>query len=141
MPSILPHAAQPPVLDKRQRLLDGFAVTASLLCLIHCLLLPLLLIAIPVLATMLVVPEAFHAVAFAIAVPTSLLALGAGYARHGRPVPAMLAVVALGLLGIGAFAIDSEIAERIVTSCGAVLLAAAHLLNWRGAAHRPVLAA
>jgi hypothetical protein len=140
MLSTPPRAAQPRAPSKRQRLLDGFAVTASLLCLIHCLLLPLLLIAIPVLATMLIVPEAFHAVAFAIAVPTSLLALGTGYARHGRPGPAMLAIVALGLLGIGAFAIDSETVERIVTSSGAVLLAAAHLLNWRGASHPPVSA-
>ncbi len=138
MPSVPPRAIASPGLPRRQRLLDGFAVAASLLCLIHCLLLPLLLIAIPLLATMLAVPEAFHAVAFAIAVPTSLLALGGGYRRHRRWRPAKMAIVALTLLGIGAFAVEGVITERIVTSAGAILLAVAHLLNWRYVSHRPV---
>lgn len=67
---------------RRQRWLDGFAVTASVLCLIHCLVLPALLVALPVLATMLAVPERFHAVAFALALPTSVLAIASGYRRH-----------------------------------------------------------
>ncbi|WP_288412232.1 MerC domain-containing protein [uncultured Sphingomonas sp.] len=123
--------ARQPAAPHRQRLLDGFAVTASMLCLIHCLILPILLIALPVLATMLVVPEAFHTIAFAIALPTSILAMASGHARHHRFGPAMLAAAGLMLLGIGAFAIDSETAERIVTSVGAVTLAVAHVLNWR----------
>lgn len=124
---LVPPSAAP----RRQRLLDGFAVTASMLCLIHCLLLPILLIALPVLATMLVVPEAFHTIAFAIALLTSLLAMASGHARHHRFGPVILAAAGLMLLGIGAFAIDSETAERIVTSVGAVTLAVAHVLNWR----------
>lgn len=120
----------------RQRLLDGFAVTASLLCLIHCLALPMLLIALPVLATMLAVPEAFHAVAFACAVPTSILAMASGHARHGRAVPILLAGIGLMLLGVGAFAVEAEIVERIVSSTGAVILATAHVLNWRALASR-----
>ena len=117
--------------QRRQRLFDGFAVTASLLCLIHCLLLPILLVALPVLATMLVVPEAFHAIAFAVAVPTSIVAMASGGARHRHYPPVILAGVGLTLLGIGAFAIDSEMTERVVTSVGAVTLATAHILNWR----------
>ena len=116
---------------RRQRLLDGFAVTASLLCLIHCLLLPMLLIALPVLATMLVVPEAFHAIAFAVAVPTSIVAMVSGRARHGRYLPILLGGVGLMLLGIGAFATEGGVAERGMTSIGAVTLAIGHLLNWR----------
>lgn len=116
---------------RRQRLLDGFAVTASLLCLIHCLLLPVLFIALPVLATMLALPEAFHAAAFAVAVPTSALAMVSGIARHRRQRPAILAGIGIILLGIGAFAIDAELTERVVTSIGALTLAVAHILNWR----------
>lgn len=124
-----PPAAHPA--PRRQRFLDGFAVTASLLCLAHCLLLPMLLIALPVLATMLIVPEAFHVVAFAVALPTSILAMVSGRARHGRHRPALLATAGLLLLGLGAFAIEGEDMERIVTSIGAVTLAVAHALNWR----------
>ncbi len=129
MPSSSP--ALPPAPPRRQRLLDGFAVTASMLCLIHCLVLPILLIALPVLATMLIVPEEFHTIAFAIAMPTSVLAMASGHARHLRVGPAMLAGAGLILLGAGAFAVDSETVERIATSIGAVTLAVAHILNWR----------
>ncbi|MEH3038860.1 MAG: MerC family mercury resistance protein [Sphingomonas paucimobilis] len=118
-------------------MLDGFAVTASLLCLIHCLLLPLLLIALPVLATMLMLPESFHTIAFAVALPTSALAMASGIARHRRPRPLVLALLGLALLGTGAFAVDTEAVERIVTSIGAVILAVAHLLNWRAAPSLP----
>ncbi|WP_082467521.1 MULTISPECIES: MerC domain-containing protein [unclassified Sphingomonas] len=125
------NTALPELPPRRQRLLDGFAVTASLLCLIHCLALPLLFVALPVLATMLVVPEAFHAIAFTFAVPTSMLAMASGHARHGRHGPALLAGAGLALLGLGAFAVEAEVAERIVSSIGAVILATAHALNWR----------
>ncbi|MCT8002230.1 MerC domain-containing protein [Sphingomonas sanguinis] len=119
----------------RQYWLDGFAVTASVLCLIHCLLLPVLLVALPVLATMLTVPESFHAVAFALALPTSMLAMALGRRRHDSRWPLRLAVVGLALLGIGAFAVSVETTERGVSSLGAVLLAVAHVGNWRAMSH------
>lgn len=128
--------ALPRSTPRRQRLLDGFAVTASLLCLLHCLVLPLLLIGLPVLATMLIVPEAFHAVAFLVAVPTSAAAMASGLARHGYAAPAIGAGIGLTLLGLGAFAIDGEMVERVVSTIGAVTLAVAHILNWRGRSDR-----
>ncbi|MGN5373336.1 MerC domain-containing protein [Sphingomonas hankookensis] len=121
--------------DRRQRWLDGFAVTASVLCLIHCLLLPAILVVLPVLATMLAVPERFHAMAFALALPTSVLAIAAGYRRHGRRWPFVVAAIGLTLLGMGAFAIDGEVTERVVSTAGAVLLAVAHVGNWRALSH------
>lgn len=122
--------------DRRQRWLDGFAVTASVLCLIHCLVLPAMLVALPVLATMLAVPESFHAIAFAVALPTSVLAIASGYRRHGRRWPSVVAGIGLTLLGVGAFAIDVEVTERVVSTAGAVLLAVAHVGNWRALSHR-----
>jgi hypothetical protein len=119
----------------RQRWLDGLAVTASILCLIHCLLLPALLIALPVLAAMLVVPESVHAIAFVLAVPISLLAILSARGRHARRWPFRIAGVGLVLLGVGAFAVSNEMIERIVTSAGAVLLALAHIGNWRALSH------
>lgn len=113
------------------RWLDGVAVTASVLCLIHCLVLPAILVALPVLATMLAVPERFHAAAFILALPTSVLAMMLGLRRHGAKRPLVAAMFGLTLLGIGAFAIDSDMAERAVSSMGAVLLAVAHVDNWR----------
>lgn len=122
--------------SRGQRWLDGFAVTASAVCLIHCLALPAILVALPVLATMLVVPESFHAVAFAAAAPTSALAIATGHRRHGRLWPFVLAGSGLILLGIGAFVVEAETAERAISTAGAVLLAIAHVGNWRAASHR-----
>ncbi len=122
--------------DRPSRWLDGAAVTASVLCLIHCLVLPAILVALPVLATMLAVPESFHALAFALALPTSVLAMTLGHRRHGLPWPLVAAGIGLTLLGIGAFAIDSETVERAISSMGAVLLAVAHVGNWRALSHR-----
>lgn len=122
--------------SRRQRMLDGFAVTASVLCLIHCLLLPMLLVALPVLAAMLEVPESFHAAAFIVAVPTSALALLSGYRRHRAVHPAIVAFAGLALLGTGAFAVESENLERAISSIGAVLLAIGHVWNWRTLSHR-----
>ncbi|WP_230483967.1 MerC domain-containing protein [Sphingomonas sp. Leaf21] len=117
------------------RWLDGFAVTASALCLIHCLVLPAILMALPVLATMLAVPESFHAIAFALALPTSTVAIASGYRRHGRRWPFPVAGLGLTLLGVAAFAIEVEVAERVVSTAGAILLAVAHVGNWRALSH------
>lgn len=130
-------SSSPPITgDRPPRWLDGVAVTASVLCLIHCLVLPAILVALPVLATMLAVPESFHAVAFALALPTSVLAMTLGHRRHGLRWPLVAAAIGLTQLGIGAFAVDSETVERAVSSVGAVLLAVAHVGNWRALSHR-----
>src|SRR3546814_1834778 len=53
-------------------------------------------------------------------------------------MPAILAVTGLGLLALGLSAhegwiaaADPEMADRLLTSAGALTLAAAHLVNWR----------
>lgn len=112
--------------SRGQRWLDGFAVTASVLCLIHCLILPALLLALPVLVTMLTVPESVHPVAFALALLTSALAIASGDRHHGVRWPVFVAGPGLTLLGVGALAIEMEEVERAVSSAGAVLLALSH---------------
>ena len=58
--------------------------------------------------------------------------------RHRRVAPALLAMFGLGLLTLGLVAqegwiaaVDNVLADRLLTSAGAISLAAAHLLNWR----------
>lgn len=118
-----------------QRWLDGFAVTPLVLCPIDWLVLPALLLALPVLATMLAVPESTHAIALALALPTGALAIASGYRRYRRRWPVVGAGSGLTLLGVGAFAIGMKAMERSVGSASAVLFALAHVGNWRAPSH------
>ena len=81
-----------------QRLFDGIAIGASILCMIHCLVLPVLIVLLPTLAAFFMMPEDFHVWALALAVPTSVLALATGYRRHRRIRPTIIALPGLGLL-------------------------------------------
>jgi hypothetical protein len=121
-------------MSPRQRLLDSLAIGASMLCLVHCLLLPLVILLLPMLAHILDVPEEFHLAVFLLAVPTSLLALRAGWRQHGCRAVWLPALSGLTLLAAGLFVAPTEAAEVAVTVAGSLLLALGHLLNWRRSA-------
>lgn len=111
--------------------LDGLAVCASVTCMVHCLGLPLLLAALPVLADRIDPGESFHAIVLALAVPTSAFALVTGARRHRAFVPLAVGAVGLCLMAAGiAFASD-EAVEVSVTVTGSLLLAGAHVASWR----------
>jgi len=120
----------------RQRLFDGLAIGASGLCLIHCLVLPAILVLAPTLAAFLAVPEEFHLWALGIAVPTSAIALFFGYRRHRTTLPALIVLPGIALLSLGALAAPEEWMETLLTVAGALLLAFGHALNWRAMNHQ-----
>ena len=111
--------------------LEGAAVSASLLCLAHCLALPLLIAALPALSTVLAVPESFHLWVLAFAVPASGAALVSGRVHHGMDWPLATGAIGLAALAIGAILLGTSPAETPVTVAGSLLLAAAHVGNWR----------
>ncbi|MCP4638066.1 MAG: MerC domain-containing protein, partial [Methyloversatilis sp.] len=90
-----PHASRTRTID----LVERAAVGASLLCLVHCAGLPLLLAALPALSRMVAIPEALHLWLLAFAIPSSALALIAGYRRHDQPE-----ILALGGAGLALMA-------------------------------------
>lgn len=118
--------------------LDMFAIGASAVCLAHCLMLPLLFALLPAASRLFAVPEALHIWAFALAIPASALAMRAGYRHHGIAHPALLGLLGLILLGVGALGGLRLLMETGFTVMGSVLLAIGHLSNWRlrGAALR-----
>ena len=116
----------------RQRYYDGAAIGASVLCLIHCLLLPVLIILLPALAAFLTVPEAFHLWALVFAAPASALTLGTAYGLHRSVKPALIVFPGVVLLALGALVALSESMETALTVVGALLLAIGHALNWHG---------
>lgn len=117
---------------QRTTLLDGAAIGASLLCLIHCIGLPILFALLPALASIgLPSSEWLHLLLLLTAIPVSALALVGGWRAHGRVVPMLLG--ALGLSGLAAgLAFDSVPgAETALTVAGSLALAMAHIGNWR----------
>lgn len=115
----------------RPRWPDLFAIGASAACLVHCLLPPLLFVALPIAARALALPEDFHLAAFTLAIPASAFAMRRGYRHHGLALPALIGVVGLLLLGAGAVGGFQRLLETGLTVMGSVLLAIAHLTNWR----------
>lgn len=122
----------------RPRLADLTGILLSLTCLVHCLALPLILLLAPALSRWIALPEGVHAAILLLALPAAAIAMRDGWRRHRRLAPTVLAVAGLGLLALGLSAhegwiaaADPEAADRLLTSAGALTLAAAHLVNWR----------
>ena len=116
------------------RKLDRFAIGLSSLCLLHCLLPPVLLFLLPAVGAAYFIPEDFHLWILLAAIPTSLFALYAGHRNHGKMLPALAAFGGLCLLGYGAIFRVTEQLELILTVVGACILALAHARNARLAA-------
>lgn len=114
-----------------ERMFDGFAVCASFTCMAHCLLLPLLLAALPALADRLDPGESFHIVVLLLAVPTSAFALIGGWRRHRASVPLAVGSAGLALMAAGIAFSSREAIETALTVAGSLLLAGAHVANWR----------
>lgn len=111
--------------------LDSLAVGASIACLVHCLLLPILFALLPAASAFLRMPESFHVAAFLLAIPASALAMRAGYRQHSVVLPAAFALVGLIVLGVGALGGLGFLLEAGTSVIGSLLLAFGHLSNWR----------
>lgn len=111
--------------------LDGLAIGASVLCMLHCLALPLVLAALPAIAAQLGGGEGFHAAVLILALPTSAWALIGGWRRHRAVLPLMIGAAGLMLMAAGvALAVPAAL-ETGVTVLGSLMLAGAHIGNWR----------
>lgn len=111
-------------------IIESTAISASTLCMVHCLALPVLLFLVPGLLGAFVQSELFHLAALAMVAPAALAAFFLGYRRHGRTGPAILGVagVACLVLGVAAWL---PVSETMMTVSGSLLLVAGHLWNWR----------
>lgn len=112
-------------------MLDGFAIGASGVCLVHCLILPIVLVALPGGSELLGLHDVFHVILLAIAIPTSLFVLWSGRRRHGQPLP--LIGGGIGLIGLllGIILEDLGSAGTTSTVAGSLFLITSHVANWR----------
>ncbi len=107
------------------------ALSASMLCLIHCLALPLVLAALPIVSATIALPEQVHVAILAFAIPSSLAALLMGMRRHLAVGPLFAGIAGLGLLALGALVFGATWLETPITVTGSLVLAAAHVRNWK----------
>ena len=117
-----------------QEYTDKFAIGLSMLCTIHCLLLPLLLIALPSISALQIENEAFHFWMLAAVIPTSLYALSIGCKKHQRYRLLSWGISGLILMLTAVFFgndIAGESGEKILTLLGAILVVVAHWGNFR----------
>jgi hypothetical protein len=122
---------------------DATAAALSSLCLLHCLLLPVVLTLLP-LAGMHGTghhhgPAWVHWGLLALAIPFSVQALRRGFRRHGDHGPWRLAAVGFALVAVGALAHEWAPMEQLLTVAGGLMVAGAHWWNWRGGAARLAL--
>jgi MerC mercury resistance protein len=117
---------------KRQKMIDGSAMGLSLLCLFHCLAMPLVLSVLPMLGAHLFEETAVHTFFFVSAVPLSFVGLWLGVrGAHGGGRLMILAGCGLVLMLGGALHEISGEYDVALTSVGVSLVALAHFLNWR----------
>ncbi len=113
---------------------DVVAIGLSVGCLLHCLALPLALALLPTLPMGWLSDEQFHRWLLVAILPTSVVALFMGCRRHQH-----FSVIAIGMVGLIVLVLAAifghdvlgEIGEKAVTSVGAVIIAASHILNQR----------
>lgn len=111
------------------RALDAVSIGLSGLCLAHCLALPVAAAFLPLLGAW-SEAEWVHFAFLAAAIPVSATALARSGGWRKAPVAA-LAIAGLGLLTAGALGWPAETWETGLTVMGGLMLATAHLLNWR----------
>ncbi|HET6587409.1 MAG TPA: MerC domain-containing protein [Oleiagrimonas sp.] len=114
-------------------LADRVGATASFLCAVHCAVLPFVLALLPLLGLGFLAGHVFERVFVLCAATLAGVVLMAGYRRHLRRAPLMLAVPGLVLLVAGVCVdLDKDLlAHAVMVTTGGTLLACAHLVNLR----------
>lgn len=119
----------PPSLGALRGLFDRLGVVISGLCMVHCLA-GLFLIGALGLGGGVFLDPAIHRFGLALAFIVGVMTIGTAALRHGHRMPLALGSVGLALMA-AAIASDHGSAEALLTICGVLLVASAHIVNIR----------
>ena len=111
---------------------DTLGTAASLLCLIHCVLMPIIVALSPTLTMLLPGSNTTHRVLIVFVVSLGLLAFLSGYKKHRRRLVLLPMLAGMLLVTCGAFGdsfLHTALNETLVTMGGSTLLVLAHGLN------------
>ena len=127
---------QGPTLVKRSRW-DTLGISASVLCAIHCAVLPIALLIFPAISWRMPIEDhLFHQLMAFIVGGVGAAAFLSGYRKHRRRPLLLLASVGIGAIFFGGFChellhTETHELERISTLFGSAVLITAHMLNLR----------
>ena len=124
--------------SERTAVLDQVAVALSGLCLLHCLLLPFAVAALPFLGQF--GDDHLHAELLVVVIPVSVIALAFGYRRHGHNSVLVWGLAGLSILIVGGTVAHSAyglFADRALTVVGSLILATTHYRNFRLSRYAP----
>lgn len=117
-----------------QSISDKTAIGISALCAIHCLFVPLAVLALPSLSGSFFVDEHFHQFLIYLVLPVSIIAMTLGCRKHSQYRVWALGGAGLVLLVAAAFVMHDlvgELGEQLMTVAGTFLIAGAHWQNYR----------
>ncbi len=120
-------------LPKLSSVLDTVGISISAICAIHCLALPIVLVAFPVLGGTLLTDEQFHRLLVFLIVPTSVLAILLGRLQHPDRWVAGWITAGVLLILVAAFWAHEHAAAWVDTAlsvAGGFLLAIGHGRNF-----------
>ena len=117
------------------RWLDKLAIFLSGICVLHCLITPIALTILPLVAANGMLEDVlFHKAILWIVLPTSIIALFIGCLKHrdifivGSGVIGMLLLIIIAFFAHDLF---TPLQERVLTSIAGLILAYSHVLNYR----------
>lgn len=131
-------SAWPRISEKLLCALDIGGVFASTLCMVHCLLLPIVIALLPVVAQPLMEHDVFHVGLAGFVLFFCLLAYLPGYMQHKDKRLLYVGAAGLTLVFFATFQARhwGEIAEVAILTVGNVLIVFGHLLNRHLLSHR-----
>jgi hypothetical protein len=114
----------------RKNMLDGFGVAASLLCAVHCAVMPSIIGLLPLVGLRLLSSPATEWCFVGVSLTLGLSSLLPGYfRRHKTSRPILFFGVGLGLLLIARLAFDGFWSELTFVLVGASLIISSHFIN------------
>lgn len=114
----------------RQDRMERIALGASLLCLVHCLALPVAIAMLPAFGNVATLPHEAHVWLLAFVAPATGTTLLSGYRSHRHPRPLAVGAAGLALIAIAALLLLETAWETPLTVAGSLMIVIAHGANW-----------